>query len=275
MDLSEEIAILERDRQAAVAAFDLTRARELSGYIATLRSNSRQLSDATVRTPPKSRFEAERDSALNDFRAKSAEFTRLLYQLRATHAAELAKVRRSHSEEIEKLAQALAKELELCSVRSIPRVTRLRREAQVHALSDNVALADALAKEADEHEAEVQEERIRAVHALYTERQRQVLEKHRAFEASFESKLRGDTEHLKTQFRSALSFYKQRVATQAVRFGVEISEEEIAALFEPYKLKDADQEGAVSPARPRTAVSPRLFNPKFRLPEQPKREFTK
>jgi hypothetical protein len=131
--------------------------------------------------------------------------------------------------------------------------------------------------EADVHQAVVVQERQSQIHDQYADREQKMIARHRAFDAAFESKLQREIDELYIKFRKSLAFYTQKVASQAIRFRVEISEDEIAALFAPYELKDAD---AVEPPpppplppqpRPRTIVSSRLFNPKFPLPDPPEK----
>lgn len=174
-------------------------------------------------------------------------------------------MRRAEPVELALLTTDLAKDLELSAARSIARVSRLRREAHVHALAQHYGLADSLAREAEVHRADVLLERQRALHAQYADRQQKLIARHRAFEASFDAKLQDDIDQLRLEFRRTLAFYRQRVAAQAIGMGLEVVEEELAALFATHEFADA---GAAEPplARARTAASPRLFDPRAAVP---------
>jgi small-conductance mechanosensitive channel len=275
MDFSNEIAILEQERQAAVVTLDFARAREITTHIKKLRKTTHQFNTKTHKLTANSKFESERDRAIVDFRLQSTEFTRQLYQLRSIHQSELAKVRKSHATQLKDLAESLAKDLEICSTRSIPRVNRLKREAHLEGIAEHYDQADLLLKEAEAHREEVIKERQSVLHELYTEKQRTLVAKHEEFEKSFESKLEDDMTQLKLQFRRELAASKRRITSQAIRFGVEISEPEIVALFEPYALKDAEEPEPPPPNRTKTVVSSWLFNPKFPLREEKPRPATR
>jgi hypothetical protein len=250
MDFRNEIAALREERQREIGALNFDAAHAIELHIEVLRSTSRTLTSQVQTLSTKAKFDFECRQVVGDFMLKSSALTRSLYQVRARQTSEVARYRVSQASEVAALSSSLAKDLELCLTRSIPQVNVLLRDAQGHAADSAYDLANSIVAEAERVRTAAVQERQAIIHAQYDVRFARLIAKHGAVEETFQTRLAFEIQQVHLAYRKTLGFHKARIATLALKYGFQLSETDVNALFEPYALRDQ--------LAPPQATSPKL-----------------
>jgi hypothetical protein len=241
--LSGELALLHKQRRAAVSSCDFMKTRVLDCHIDRLKEELA----ATQSSSKKIETDLLIDLKKEAVRAKSTELLQAAQErvlgAQSAHQERLLRLRAAHGDELARHGEQYAAALELETTRANPDAEQLRRQAQFSAGCRNYGTADALLAAAARARRGQIARRQLELKKLFDGQRSRIVERHeREIEVSYK-RLDRDVQRIKMEYDKECTAVRHSFAKTATDLGRELTNEDCAFLDEFVLRTDIGDDG--------------------------------
>jgi hypothetical protein len=261
--LSDEIAILQSQRRAAISSCDFGKIRVLDCHIDRLKEEMAATKARSSKIESDLVLDVKRESVRAKAEQKLQEARDSVLALQSAYNERLIQLHTAHGDELALLGERYAKALELAASRGNPVAAHLKFQAQFNAQQRNYEMADGLLEEAEEVRRQHIERNQGEITRVFEEQRSRIVDHHGKEIALCKAKLLRDIRAIQMNYQKELATVKHSLAKTATDLNKTLNEANFDflnefVLTEIAKIPSSKTDSGQSPPRPLRVKIPRI-----------------